>query len=217
MTAYLDEDSRRGTLAVARSIRVDITILVLAVVMVLGAIGSLVGARAGLVIGFLPRTVASWLAIAIFAPLGFRAVSRLMDTRPRLVISDDGIVDRTGFLGGELFIPWDQVRDVRPTRSGRIAVELRDPPVVEKQAGPYRRWAMRVSRWMRYAPVEIPAIALEASARNVAAMLSARLDQRQVESVREARREVGRETSDQAKDLIEDDLLPPQNTSRSSP
>lgn len=85
----------------------------------------------------------AWLTVPGFALGSFHFLKRAFDSRPRIVLTEDGIIDRTSFYGGELLIPWAQVRDVRASRLyGGLQVEVTDLNELMESAGPGRRMAL---------------------------------------------------------------------------
>lgn len=86
------------------------------------------------------RTAAPWLGIAFFGGLGIpTAVYQIRDTRPRLVIDREGVMDRTLRVG---VIPWNEIVGARLVSCfGQefIALSVRDPRVFVERLSPFWR------------------------------------------------------------------------------
>ncbi len=65
------------------------------------------------------------LGLIIFGAHAVWAFRRLLDPRPRIRLSSDGIVDKNFWYSPGL-IPWEEILDVRSTRLGLIEVDLKD-------------------------------------------------------------------------------------------
>ena len=88
--------------------------------------------------------VHSWILVAFMGFLSFHGFRRAFDPRPRFEVTPDGITDRTALGGGDLFIRWEEIREVRDPRFlGILEVLVRDPSLIRKRAGwPRRLWMM---------------------------------------------------------------------------
>ncbi len=77
----------------------------------------------------------------------FHLLRRAFDRGPRLVVDAEGIVDRTSIVGGELRIPWEEIKDVATSASwGTVELEVRDPAALQSGAGFWRRTWMWLGR-----------------------------------------------------------------------
>ncbi len=88
--------------------------------------------------------VSSWVLVMTTGFLGFHWFRRALDPRPRFEVNSDGITDRNGAGGGDLFIGWEEIREIRGKSFGMaMEVLVRDPAEVRKKAGwPRRLWMM---------------------------------------------------------------------------
>lgn len=79
---------------------------------------------------------------------GFYFVYRLTSSKPILIISEEGIVDRSSLVGVGL-IRWQEIIGVEPFFVGSqlfITVRTTDPEaVVARQRSPIKRWILRMS------------------------------------------------------------------------
>jgi hypothetical protein len=84
------------------------------------------------------------LGLALFGGLGIpAAIFQLRDTRPRLVLNREGVVDRTLGVG---VIPWAEIfgAEMRSIFGQRfIALRLRDPNVFLERLSPMQRKCAR--------------------------------------------------------------------------
>lgn len=91
------------------------------------------------------QALAPWLFGPLGGLIGLHFLGRAFDSRPRLIVDSEGIVDRTALLGGALFIPWSDVLDVAAGRwSGRASLVVRDLRAVQRRAGVIRRVWMKL-------------------------------------------------------------------------
>ncbi|MCB1100033.1 MAG: PH domain-containing protein [Verrucomicrobiae bacterium] len=71
--------------------------------------------------------MAGWLSIIFFGGCALVAIAQIIDSRPRLIIDDEGILDRTLRVGR---IPWSEIQGAYiRTISGNdfICLEVRCP------------------------------------------------------------------------------------------
>ena len=87
---------------------------------------------------------------------------RLIDKRPRLFITDEGIVDRT-YLWSPGLIRWDEILDFRPARWGLISVRLRDEQAFWDRLPLFAKFAAGKAQLHGLGPAFIVGWALEAS------------------------------------------------------
>ena len=91
-------------------------------------IGSLAFVAAGLfLLGRSPDKWAGWAAVLFFGGCAVVFVWQLLDSRPQLIIDDNGVFDRTLGIG---VIPWSEIVDAFPkkiTSSSFVCLVLREP------------------------------------------------------------------------------------------
>jgi hypothetical protein len=84
-----------------------------------------------------------WLSLGLFGFALVVLVRAMMDSRPRLVIDEHGVFDRTLGVG---VIPWAQIEDAYIAASF-ICLELRDPESFLQKLRPLKRRLARANRW----------------------------------------------------------------------
>ena len=94
--------------------------------------------------------VGSWSGIlmGLFSGLGgIHMLRRAMGAAPRLEWDDDALIDRTSILGGELRIPWRDIRDVTTrARDSGVQIEFEDRPSFTETMSPGRRIQFALNR-----------------------------------------------------------------------
>ena len=89
----------------------------------------------------------SWILPSAKALISLMFFRRAFDTRPSLVLSSRGIVDRTSIVGGELLIPWNEVRGIEISPILQVLeVTVRDLDRIRKNTGWIRRIWMLLGR-----------------------------------------------------------------------
>ncbi len=87
-----------------------------------------------------------WLSVAFFGTGAVVFVRQLLDARPRLVVNDAGVEDRT--LGGGL-ISWGEIEEaylLSIHSNPFICLELRDPARFLARLSPFKRRLARINR-----------------------------------------------------------------------
>jgi hypothetical protein len=128
-----------------------------AVLSVLGAILAL-AQPIGPAIPVAARAV-GWIAVATFGTLTFWLVVRLARRRPLLVVSGDGITDRSSAVGAG-FIAWTEIEEVRlaGARPHRfLAVVPKDPRTFIAARPWRRRLVFRMNRLFGFPMVAVSA------------------------------------------------------------
>lgn len=92
------------------------------------------------------------LGVVFVGVLGVVVFNKLRDTRPGLVVSDEGITDNSSGVGAG-FIPWSDVLEIKPYslfggHSLRIIVKNPEE-YIQRQSGAFKRWLM----WRNYKSV----------------------------------------------------------------
>lgn len=99
--------------------------------------------------------VAGWLAITFFGACASIGIWQLVDSRPRLIIDDEGVYDRTLSAGK---IPWADIRSVRLqsiNSQSFICLELSDEDRYLKNASPTRRALIAANRALGFAALNL--------------------------------------------------------------
>lgn len=86
------------------------------------------------------------IVILVSAATSLHFLARALDGRDRLTVTEEGILDRTSIVGGDLFVRWDEVTDVRASRSRWVELQVSDLDAVAERADWRRRWAIRAAR-----------------------------------------------------------------------
>jgi len=89
------------------------------------------------------------LGVVFVGVVGVVIFNKLRDTRPGLVVSDEGITDNSSGVSGG-FIPWSDVLEIKPYslfggHSLRIIVKNPEE-YIQRQSGAFKRWLM----WRNY-------------------------------------------------------------------
>jgi hypothetical protein len=91
-----------------------------------------------------------WFTVPLGTLGTFHFLRRAFDSAPRLVVSSEGITDRTSILGKEMFIPWSQVAGVTISRvGGGVFLQIRDISALIPGASLGRRIEILFRRLLR--------------------------------------------------------------------
>ncbi len=110
------------------------------------------------------QTILPWLFGPLSALVSVHFVLGAFDRRPRLVVTSEGITDRTALFGGTLFIRWSDVLDVTAGRwSGRVSLIVRDSEALRERTGVVRRMWMKLGAMfgLRGIPISVTVIGLK--------------------------------------------------------
>lgn len=110
------------------------------------------------------QAFAPWFFGPLGGLIGLHFLGRAFDARPRLIVSSEGITDRTALLGGALFVPWSDVLDVSAGRwGGGVSLLVRDIAAVRRRAGVIRRMWMRLqgALGVKSVPISIGVVGLK--------------------------------------------------------
>jgi hypothetical protein len=115
--------------------------------------------------------------VLFFSWVGYFISRKLFDSRPALIISDQGIVDQSsGTCAG--FVPWADVLEIKEVRIARqvfINLVVRDPEIyIERQESTFRRRLMRANLKRFGTAIGISANGLQCSHRKLKLLLDAR-------------------------------------------
>ena len=81
-----------------------------------------------------------WFLTGAMGFNGFFFARRALDARPRLILDERGITDRTSLSGSTLLIPWDEIEAVQPTFGKKmLEVRVRDMNQIRGRTGFLRR------------------------------------------------------------------------------
>jgi hypothetical protein len=149
----------------------------------------LVVACAGLVLDPTQPYHTFWgsFGLAAFGSGSLNALRRLLDRRPLLRVTSEGIVNRTSPLSPKQLIPWEQVLEVkRRGVLGIFEVAVRDPHVVFSGDPVLKRFLVRLlAKLYRMEAVVISHVGLDRTPKEIGLILDSRLDAVELASVRE--------------------------------
>ncbi len=101
---------------------------------------------AGIFLVIVGQAAVGWMSLTLSGACGAVFVRQLLDSRPRLVIDDHGIMDRTLGVG---VIPWGDIQGAYvKTIYGNdfICLELRDPQLFVSRLGAVHRATQAANR-----------------------------------------------------------------------
>jgi hypothetical protein len=96
-----------------------------------------------------------WTSIVFFGACAVMFVIQLLDGRPRIIIDDHGVFDRSLEVG---VIPWEEIlgADVREIANNRfISLDLRDPNVFLARLSPVRRRLVEANTGLGFQPLNL--------------------------------------------------------------
>jgi hypothetical protein len=142
------------------------------VVLLVASLGFVVGGVIMLLVSHraLDR-LAGIASIAFFGACTLLLAKELVDARPRLVIDDSGVFDRTLLVG---IIAWDDIVDaevVTIARQQLIALRLRDPKKYTARLGPVHQRLVTLNEKMGHQPLNLKVGALDVDPHTLAAMI----------------------------------------------
>ena len=112
------------------------------------------------------------LVTLVFGLASVRYLSEITSSEPRLIINDQGIVDR--FLGGQL-IPWSEILGFymsHDSSSAAIFLKLRDPEMFASKRGFLGRVFRRFDRALGYEELGVSLVGLDVDSEEVSELLS---------------------------------------------
>ncbi len=119
---------------------------------------------------------------------GLNVVQLLRDRRPALLVSREGILNRT-YWNATTLVHWDEVVDVRETRySWILEVVLRDPEAFRSRQIFPIRVMMRITSRLRIGPLPVYLPQFATSRDEVSRRLFEVIEARELASIREQRR-----------------------------
>lgn len=153
---------------------------------VLAGVGLLSGESAGLVRVLLSTLLGS-IGVLVSVAGGRNALQLLLDRRPALTISEEGILNRT-YWSATTLVRWDEVIDIRRSPIFFISeIVLRDPDAFRRRQTPWVRTMMRITSLLGVGslPVYLPQVA--APNDEISRRLSAGLEASELAAMREHR------------------------------
>lgn len=114
--------------------------------------------------------------LVLFGGYALWALTRLLDRRPRIRVTPEGIIDDNFWYSPGL-VRWADILDVRMTRLGLIEVDLRDENAFWERLSPLRRLARFKMQLYGFGPALITPWGLEGSGSEIVAHLQAGLDE----------------------------------------
>ena len=112
------------------------------------------------------------MAIVFFGGCSLVFIGQLFDARPRLVIDDTGVLDRTLKVG---VIAWDDILDAQPTLIGGqpfIALRLRNASKYTDRLGAVHRRLVELNQAVGYAALNVNLSAVVADPNALAALIA---------------------------------------------
>ncbi len=119
----------------------------------------------------LRRTLTGWAAIVFFGACAGVFAVQLLDARPRIVLDDEGVLDRSLPVG---VIPWSEILDARVQASGQnhfVALHLRNPARFTGKLGPVHRRLVEANTALGFEPLNLNLGAVNADAFVIAELI----------------------------------------------
>jgi hypothetical protein len=119
----------------------------------------------------LRATLTGWSSIVFFGACAAVFVVQLLDARPRVVIDDAGVFDRSLRVG---VIPWREIlgAEVREAAQNRfIALRLRDPHKFTSRLGAVHRGLAQTNTALGFEPLNLNLSAVDAYAYALAELI----------------------------------------------
>ena len=113
------------------------------------------GTRPAVVPGTAFERFVGWAGVAFFGACALVLARQLFDPRPRIVIDDAGVFDRTRGVG---VIPWDEIRDAQLRHIGGqpfIRLELRDEEAWLARLRPMHRRLAAANRTLGFGALNL--------------------------------------------------------------
>ena len=101
--------------------------------------------------------------IGFFGLQGVWSLLRVLDRRPRLIVTEEGVIDRTYLLLSPGLIPWSEIARFEPSRLGMIRVELRDEGAFWARLSPLQKFAAGKLHLYGLGPAAIQSWVLDSS------------------------------------------------------
>jgi hypothetical protein len=123
-------------------------------------------------------TLAGWSSIVFFGGCGAVFVTQLLDARPRIVVDETGVFDRTLRVG---VIPWREIlgAEVREIAQNRfIALRLRDPHMFTARLGAVHRRLTETNTALGFEPLNLNLGAVEVDPYALAELIAKEAERR---------------------------------------
>jgi hypothetical protein len=123
-----------------------------------------------------PHAVVGWLNLAFFGLCAVTFLWQVVDARPRLVIDERGVYDRTLGVG---VIPWGEILAVEARAiMGQpfVRLTLRDPALFTRRLGPLRRALTRGNRAIGFEALNLNLSGLPVDPARIVARLHVGMD-----------------------------------------
>jgi len=124
------------------------------------------------------RAVTGWSSIVFFGACAAVFVAQLLDARPRIVVNDAGVFDRTLRVG---VIPWRDIlgADVREIANNRFfALRLRDPHSLLARLGAVHRRLAETNTALGFEPLNLNLTAVDADPYALAELIAKEAERR---------------------------------------
>lgn len=124
------------------------------------------------------QAITGWASIVFFGACGAVFVAQFLDRRPRIVINDHGVFDRSLKVG---VIAWTEIlgADVREAANSRfIALRLRDPAKLVARLGPVHRRLAETNTALGFEPLNLNLSAVDADAHALAELIAKEAERR---------------------------------------
>jgi len=122
-------------------------------------------------------TMAGWLNIIFFGGCALVAVWQIIDTRPRLIIDDEGILDRTLGVG---CIPWSEIQgaSLRSIHGNDfICLELQDHEKYLQRTTAVKRALAGANSALGFTPISLNLSGIAVDATDILELIIKRIDQ----------------------------------------
>lgn len=116
---------------------------------------------------------------------------RATDGRPRLIISESGLIDRTGLFSDGIEIPWAQVKELKRGFGPFIRVDLFDPETAFAQMNVFERAIRRLGYLLGGAPITIVTSGLDRGPTELIQLLEYREAHAALEAVHDEAEQLG--------------------------
>ncbi|MCG6989136.1 MAG: hypothetical protein LJF06_13285 [Gemmatimonadetes bacterium] len=121
--------------------------------------------------------------LLVFGSAAVAAALRVLRRRVRLRITEEGIIDRTGWYSPGL-IPWEDVVDVRPGPWGYVQLDLTEASSFWERQTPLRQLHMMSAQLWGLSPATISSLGLAASRRTILRAMEVGMDRHALASLR---------------------------------
>jgi hypothetical protein len=124
--------------------------------------------------------LAFYICIPVFGLMSAYFLSRLLSTKPALVLDSVGLLDNGSLVSAGL-IPWSEITEVQSSFLGNaecLYVYVRDPEKILSRFNPVKRAVMRVNQSMVRTPITISLFGSSSSSQEIVATINRHLASR---------------------------------------